>query len=257
MNGPTDRALFEAFESIARQAGRAILALYGGSAGVRLKGDSTPVTEADLAADRVIAMGLAEWFPEVPVISEESVGNANSPPEGARRFFLVDPLDGTREFLERTDEFTVNIALVEGTRSVAGVVFAPALDECYVAAGGVAWFIGKDGRREGPLRARTKAASDTVILASRFHRDAKTDAFIAGQSGARVVTAGSALKFGVLARGAADLYPRYGRTMEWDTAAGHAVLAAAGGSVRTFDGADLAYGKPGFANPGFIARGLD
>ena len=257
MNGPPARALLEVLESVARQAGRAILALYGSSAGVRLKDDSTPVTEADLAADQVIAAGLAEHFPDIPVISEESIGGATAPPEGARRFFLVDPLDGTREFLERTGEFTVNIALVEGTRSVAGVVYAPVLDECYVAAGGVAWFIGGDGRREGPLRARAMAASGAVILASRFHRDAKTDAFIAGQAGARVVTAGSALKFGVLARGAADLYPRYGRTMEWDTAAGHAVLAAAGGSVRTFDGPDLAYGKPGFANPGFIARGLD
>ncbi|MBM3483904.1 MAG: 3'(2'),5'-bisphosphate nucleotidase CysQ [Alphaproteobacteria bacterium] len=257
MSSPPDHCLFEVLEAIARRAGQAILALYGGSAGVRLKGDSTPVTEADLAADRVIAAGLAGRFPDIPVISEESVGSAIAPPEGAHRFFLVDPLDGTREFLERTDEFTVNIALIESTRSVAGIVYAPALDECYVAAGGVAWFIGKDGRREGPLRARAPATTGSVILASRFHRDAKTDAFIASQAGARVITAGSALKFGVLARGAADLYPRHGRTMEWDTAAGHAVLAAAGGSVRTFDGVDLAYGKPGFANPGFVARGLD
>lgn len=256
MSQPSPDVLIEALETIAAGAGRAILALYGGQAGMRLKSDSTPVTEADLAADRVIAAGLAERFGDIPVISEESVGDAQSPPPGARRFFLVDPLDGTREFLEGTDEFTVNIALIEDGRPIAGIVHAPAIDQCYVASGGKAWYR-HAGRREGPLRARAMPVEAPIVLASRFHRDAKTDAFIARQVGAQVITAGSALKFGLLARGAADLYPRYGRTMEWDTAAGHAVLAAAGGSVRTFEGQDLAYGKPGFANPGFIARWLD
>jgi len=255
MSADDSAALIATLEMIADRAGRAILELYGGSAGVRLKADSTPVTEADLAADRVIAAGLAEHFPDIPVISEESVGTALAPPEGAHRFFLVDPLDGTREFLGRTGEFTVNIALVENGRPIAGVVNAPALDESYAGAGGVAWHVGQ-GHRQGPLRARAVTGAP-VILASRFHRDAKTDAFIAAEPGAIVITAGSALKFGVLARGGADLYPRYGRTMEWDTAAGHAVLAAAGGSVRTLDGPELGYGKSGFANPGFIARGLD
>jgi 3'(2'), 5'-bisphosphate nucleotidase len=246
--------LAEALVEVATAAGRAILALYGSSANARLKADATPVTEADLAADRLIAAHLARLCPEIPVISEESVGDLKAPPAGARSYFLVDPLDGTREFLERTDEFTVNIGLVEHGVPTLGVVHAPALAETYLADGGSAWRL-VGGRRVGPLEARRAPASAPVILASRFHRDEATDAYIAAQAGARVITAGSALKFGVLARGEADLYPRFGRTMEWDTAAGHAVLRAAGGSVRTFDGAELGYGKPGFANPGFIARG--
>jgi 3'(2'), 5'-bisphosphate nucleotidase len=248
--------LAEVLQGAADAAGAAILALYGTAAGARLKADRTPITEADLAADRMIAIRLGDRFPEIPLISEESVGDRQGPPAAARRYFLVDPLDGTREFIGRTDEFTVNIGLIQDGRPVAGIVHAPVLGESYIAVGGTAyWFV--RGERRGPLRARRPMSQGTVILVSRFHRDEKTDAFIAAQRAASVVTTGSALKFGVLARGDADLYPRYGRTMEWDTAAGHAVLSAAGGSVRTLDGADLRYGKPGFANPAFLARGLD
>lgn len=251
---PSDLA--EALQRTAESAGAAILALYGTAAGARLKADASPITEADLAADRLIAATLGARFPEIPLISEESIGDRQAPPAGARRFFLVDPLDGTKEFIGRTDEFTVNIGLIEDGRPVAGIVHAPALGVTYVAVDGEAYWLAR-GERRGPLRARRPAKDGTVILVSRFHRDPKTDAFIAAQPAATVITAGSALKFGVLARGEADLYPRYGRTMEWDTAAGHAVLAAAGGSVRTLDGAELGYGKPGFANPAFVARGLD
>jgi 3'(2'), 5'-bisphosphate nucleotidase len=240
--------------SVARAAGQAILALYGGDAGARLKADRTPVTNADLAADRVIAERLVKLFPGVPIVSEESIDDDASPPSGAANYFLVDPLDGTREFLERTGEFTVNIGLIERDRPIAGIVHAPVLAESYVAVDGAAWWHTSNGRQES-IRARACPSGAPVILASRFHRDTATDAFIAERQGATVITAGSALKFGVLARGAADLYPRFGRTMEWDTAAGHAVLNAAGGSVCTLDGQELRYGKPGFANPAFIARG--
>ncbi|MGD9536534.1 MAG: 3'(2'),5'-bisphosphate nucleotidase CysQ [Alphaproteobacteria bacterium] len=248
--------LAEALLGTAEAAGVAILEHYGTSAGVRLKADRTPVTDADLAADRVIAARLGALFPDIPLVSEEGVEAFEGGVEGAGRFFLVDPLDGTREFLERTGEFTVNIGLIEAGRPAAGIVHAPALGETFLAVAGSAYWI-SGGTRRGPLRARRQEGDTAVILASRFHRDPQTDAFIAEQGKARVITAGSALKFGVLARGDADLYPRFGRTMEWDTAAGHAVLKAAGGSVRTLDGAELGYGKPGFENPSFIARGRD
>ncbi len=248
--------LIDILQRAAEAAGEAILALYGTDAGARLKTDQTPITEADLTADRLIAEQLGYHFPKIPLISEESVGDRRSPPAGARRFFLVDPLDGTKEFIGHTDEFTVNIGLIEDGRPIAGVVHAPALGETYLAVDGKAfWIVG--GERRGPIQARRQVPKQIVILASRYHRDEQTDLFIAAQGTASVITAGSALKFGLLARGDADLYPRFGRTMEWDTAAGHAVLVAAGGSLRTLDGRDLCYGKIGFANPSFIARGLD
>jgi 3'(2'), 5'-bisphosphate nucleotidase len=248
--------LAEALLGTAEAAGSAILELYGAAVDVRLKQDRTPVTDADLAADRIIAARLGALFPDVPLVSEERAEDRERKLDSVPRFFLVDPLDGTREFLERTDEFTVNIGLIENGLPSAGIVHAPALRESFVAVGGVAYWMNGETRR-GPLRARRRRGDTVVILASRFHRDARTDAFIAEQGEARLLTAGSALKFGVLARGDADLYPRFGPTMEWDTAAGHAVLKAAGGSVCTLDGAELGYGKPGFENPPFIARGRD
>ena len=238
---------------LALEAGRAIMAFYRSGAAVRTKDDSSPVTEADEAADRLIVGGLREAAPDIPVISEESIGATRAPAGG--RFWLVDPLDGTKEFIGRTGEFTVNIALIEEGRPVLGVLHAPALDETYVAdgEGRAVRIIG--GAAPQPVRARAVPAEGPVVVASSAHRDAETDAFIAGQRPSRIARAGSALKFGLLARGTADLYPRFGRTMEWDTAAGHAVLAAAGGDVHTVDGGALRYGKPGFANPPFIARG--
>lgn len=249
-------SLIDVMQRAAEAAGRAILALYGTDAGARLKTDQTPITDADLAADRLIAEQLGFHFPDIPLISEESVGDRQSPPAGAHRFFLVDPLDGTKEFIGHTDEFTVNIGLIEDGRPIAGIVHAPALGESYMAVDGKAYWIVR-GERRSPLHVRRMAPQQTIILASRYHRDEQTNVFIAAQGNATVITTGSALKFAVLARGDADLYPRFGRTMEWDTAAGHAVLMAAGGSVRTLDGQDLCYGKRGFANPSFVARGLD
>ena len=236
---------------LALEAGQAIMAFYRRGAAVRTKADSSPVTEADEAADRLIVRGLREAAPDIPVVSEE--GTRRAPAGG--RFWLVDPLDGTKEFIGRTGEFTVNVALIEGGRPVLGVLHAPALDETYVAdgAGGAVRIEG--GAAPRPVRTRGVPEEGPVVVASSAHRDAETDAFIAGRRPSRIARAGSALKFGLLARGAADLYPRFGRTMEWDTAAGHAVLAAAGGDVRTADGGALRYGKPGFVNPPFVASG--
>ena len=247
------RPLAAVAHRLALEAGRAIMALYRSGAAVRTKADSSPVTEADEAADRLIVDGLREAAPDVPVVSEESAGADRAPAGG--RFWLVDPLDGTKEFIGRTGEFTVNVALIEGGRPVLGVLHAPALDETYVAdgTGGAVRIVGAAAPR--PVRARAAPEEGPVVVASSAHRDAETDAFIAGRRPSRIARAGSALKFGLLARGAADLYPRFGRTMEWDTAAGHAVLAAAGGDVRTADGGALRYGKPGFVNPPFVASG--
>ena len=239
---------------LALEAGRTIMTFYRSGAAVRMKQDRSPVTEADLAADRLIVAGLGAADPRIPVISEESTGATAAAPAGGR-FWLVDPLDGTREFIARSGEFTVNIALIEGGRPVLGVLHAPALEETYLADGQArALHVVADGEAQ-TIRARPLPDSGPAVIASRSHRDAETDAFIAGLRPSSTASAGSALKFGLLARGAADLYPRFGRTMEWDTAAGQAVLAAAGGHVRDLDGRALGYGKAGFVNPPFVACG--
>ena len=255
-----DAAMAGHLRRLAVEAGAAIMAIYrGDDPQMRLKADDSPVTAADLAADRIICAGLAAIWPDVPVVTEE---RADSHALGqGRTHFLVDPLDGTREFLGRTGEFTVNIALVEGGVPVAGVVHAPAAGRLFrTAAGGGA--VEERGdfapEAEGPLRgiAAALAGDDGLrVVASASHRDAATDALIARYRVAAFRSAGSSLKFCLLASGEADLYPRLGRTMEWDTAAGQAVLCAAGGSVLRLDGAPLGYGKPDRANPPFVALG--
>ncbi|MCH8168255.1 MAG: 3'(2'),5'-bisphosphate nucleotidase CysQ [Proteobacteria bacterium] len=245
---------------LALAAGGAVMEVYArADFGTRAKADASPVTQADLAADRLIAAGLARAFPDIPAVTEEQ---ADSHAEtGHRRFFLVDPLDGTREFIRRRGEFTVNIALIEDGAPVAGVVLAPAIGRMFrsLAAGGaVEEAVGADGApvagsRRG-LRVSTPDNAALRVVASKSHRDQATDDYIARYRVADFKSAGSSLKFCLLAAGEADLYPRLGRTMEWDTAAGHAVLRAAGGCVlRLDDHRPLAYGKPGFENPFFLA----
>ena len=240
---------------LALEAGRTIMTFYHRGATVQLKDDRSPVTEADQAADRLIVAGLRAADPQIPVISEESTDARAAPVDG--RFWLVDPLDGTREFIARTGEFTVNIALIEGGRPVLGVLHLPAHDDTYLADGQARALrtVGASAPQE--IRARPVPDAGPAVVASRSHRDPETDAFIARLGPSQTASAGSALKFGLLARGAADLYPRFGRTMEWDTAAGQAVLAAAGGHVRDLSGDELRYGKAGFVNPPFVARGAD
>ncbi|MDQ0394950.1 3'(2'),5'-bisphosphate nucleotidase CysQ [Labrys monachus] len=241
------------FSSIARQAGAAIMAVYATGTAARFKEDRSPVTEADEIAEAIILDRLAALLPDVPVVAEESCSRGMVPQVGSR-FILVDPLDGTKEFLNRNGEFTVNIALIDAMAPVAGCVFAPAVDALY-AGGETAWrIIGAD---EAPIRTRPYPAEGLTALCSRSHPDAKSEAFLAGYRIADRREAGSSLKFCRLAEGQADVYPRFGPTMEWDVAAGHAVLAAAGGAVLAPDGAPFAYGKTaaGFRNEAFIAWG--
>ena len=242
--------------ALAVRAGREILGIYAGEFAVRGKSDSTPVTDADERAEEIILAGLAELEPRYPVVAEEQVSAGRVPEVGEQPFFLVDPLDGTREFVNRNGEFTVNIAMIEDGAPRLGVVHLPALHETYWCDGrGGAW------RRRGggaPERIRCRAAPEAlVVIASRSHRNPRTREFLDHYRVAEIISAGSSLKLCRIAEGRADMYPRLGRTMEWDIAAGHAVLRAAGGSVRTLDGAPLRYGKAGFDNPHFVARGLD
>jgi 3'(2'), 5'-bisphosphate nucleotidase len=235
--------------ALAREAGGAIMTIYATDFAARAKPDQSPVTDADELAERIILAGLARLAPGIPVVAEESVAAGRAPRNLGERFWLVDPLDGTREFLARNGEFTVNIALIERGAPTLGVVYAPAIDELYCGDGQAAY------RGEAPIRVRAPAIDGLVVLASRSHRTPETDAYLRTLNMKRCIEAGSSLKFCLLAAGEADLYPRHGPTMEWDTAAGDAVLRAAGGSVAMLDGAPLAYGKPGFRNPSFIARG--
>ena len=246
--------LADAFVALARQAGDAIMHVYATDFEARAKDDASPVTEADLAADRVIVAGLERAFPDIPVVTEERAETHDTAAAGSR-FFLVDPLDGTKEFVKRGGDFTVNIALIEDGVPVRGVVYAPALDRLFWTADD-----GTARARDGDGEARTIRVAEPDdaalnVVASKSHRDEATDDYIARYAVADFKSAGSSLKFCLLAAGEADLYPRLGRTMEWDTAAGHAVLRAAGGMVDAWPGGRgaLAYGKPGFENPHFIA----
>ncbi len=249
--------LLAEISDIAVRAGEIILEVYGREFEVREKSDTSPVTEADEAAERLIASALRAMTPDIPVIAEEEVA-AGRIERINGRFWLVDPLDGTKEFIARNGEFTVNIALIEGDIPVLGVVHAPVLQTTYAGAGpGTASMVVAAGPK-APISARHIPDDGAVIVASRSHGDDdKLREFTGAIKVAGSRAAGSSLKFCLVAAGEADIYPRFGPTCEWDTAAGHAVLRAAGGSVRRLDGSDFTYGKPGFRNPEFIARGLD
>jgi 3'(2'), 5'-bisphosphate nucleotidase len=249
-----DRLLPE-IVALADRAGAVILAHYHGNVAVRAKADASPVTAADEAAEAVILERLAELTPGVPAIAEETVAAGHVPDLNDGPFWLVDPLDGTKEFLSRNGEFTVNIALIERREPILGVVLAPALARAWWGArhkGAIARDADGDARA---IAVREPPAGGLVAIASRSHRDPETQAFLDQAGVAEGISAGSSLKFCLIAEGRADLYPRFGRTMEWDTAAGHAVLSAAGGRITTRDGAPFLYRKPGFENPAFIARG--
>ena len=238
----------------AYEAGAAIMAVYAGDFGATHKTDKSPVTEADVAAEKIILAALATAAPGIPAIAEEQAAAEGLPEQAAQRFFLVDPLDGTKEFIARNGEFTVNIALIEDGLPVLGVVYVPALDEMYAGCNGRA--IRRHAGAEEAIAARRLPDKGAVMTISRSHAArelVKVEEL--GEHVAATLVAGSSLKFCRIAEGTADLYPRFGPTMEWDTAAGHAVLLAAGGGVTTLDGAPLGYGKPGFRNPHFIARG--
>ncbi|WP_300375438.1 3'(2'),5'-bisphosphate nucleotidase CysQ [Henriciella sp.] len=252
------------FTRIALDAGKLVMDIYSTDFDVVRKGDSSPVTEADAKAELLILQGLSAAEPDLPVIAEESVA-AGKLPEHGSRFALVDPLDGTREFVNRNGQFTVNIAIIEHGKPVMGVVYAPALNRLFVAETPTsAWQAevkpgepvpATDARL--PLHIRQVPEAGLTAIASKSHRSAETDDFLAKFDVGEIISAGSSLKFCLLGAGEADLYPRMGRTMEWDTAAGHAVAEAAGASVLVEDGTPLRYGKRerGYDNPHFIVYG--
>ena len=252
-------ALVDPVCAIARRAGAAILPFRRAGLDIARKDDRSPVTAADRAADAMIVPALEALTPEFPVVSEERPGSHRLGRAAAGPFWLVDPLDGTREFIAGRDEFTVNIGLVVAGRPVFGVLGIPVQDIVYAGytAGGSGGAIRQAaGGPAEPVAARPAPAAGIVVAASRSHAD-RDDfaAFLDGERVARRIVAGSALKFALVAAGEADLYPRLGPTREWDSAAGQAIVEAAGGTVRTLDGGPLTYGKAGWRNEGFVVRG--
>ena len=252
------RKVCEIFRSLALTSGEVIMDVYkSNDLKISTKSDHSPVTIADKRADEVISKGLKKYFPEIPVITEEQ---SKSHDLKASIFFIVDPLDGTKEFIKRRGDFTVNIALVVNREPIRGIVYAPAhqrlfyTDENGEAVEEMAHF---SISKLGLIKKIKTAFSDNTalkIVASKSHHDKKTGEYISKYKCKELVNAGSSLKFCLIATGEADLYPRFGPTMEWDTAAGHAVLSAAGGSVlQVEDKQPLKYGKPNYKNPFFIA----
>jgi 3'(2'), 5'-bisphosphate nucleotidase len=251
---PQMSELQQAIAAIARQAGTLIMQIYAAPFDVLLKSDASPVTLADEQAEALITPALQALLPGVPVVAEEAASRGHAP-EGGDRFWLVDPLDGTREFVSRNGEFTVNIGLIEHGAPVLGVVFVPVVDKLYLGHVGHGAWLEEAGQRR-KIACRSSPAGGATLACSRSHGDESAlTAWLQGRAVAARITAGSSLKFGLIASGQADLYPRFGRTMEWDTAAGHAVVLAAGGQVRDLAGQPLRYGKPGFENPSFVAYG--
>jgi len=247
-------SLLAAVTPLIREAGALVMRVYATDFQVEIKGDESPVTLADQCAEKVIYEGLRRIAPEIPVVGEEAA-SAGDIPDVSNRFWLVDPIDGTKEFISRNGEFTVNIALIDHGVPVLGLVLAPALGRLFTGGAGLgAWVEDREERRA--IAARRVPPEGLTVVGSRHHGDdAAVAALLAGRPIASRRTVGSSLKLCLLAEGAADVYPRFGRTMEWDTAAGDAILRAAGGAVRTLDGQVLIYGKAGFENPDFAAWG--
>ncbi|EFH13313.1 3'(2'),5'-bisphosphate nucleotidase CysQ [Teichococcus cervicalis] len=250
----TDPELLALAARLARSAAAAILTIRQAGFAVERKEDYSPVTAADRLAEAVITEGLRQFAPDIPVVAEEAVSDG-AQLSAAPRYWLVDPLDGTREFAAGRDEFTVNIGLVENGVPKLGAVALPATGELFTGLVGTgAWKEDAGGHRR--IQARRAPEEGLVVMASRHYKDdPKLPAFLEGRKVQRIVQIGSAVKFCRLAEGVADLYPRFGRTMEWDTAAPEAVLVAAGGRIARFDGTPLGYGKPGWENPPFLCQG--
>lgn len=250
-------ALLELAARLAHDAGEAIEAVRRAGFAVERKGDSSPVTAADRLAEGVITEGLRAATPDIPIIAEEAMSDGVIPPV-ASRFWLVDPLDGTKEFAAGIPEYCVCIALIEDGRAVLGVLGAPAEPAIYGGIVGRGAWVERHGVRV-PMQARRAPEGGLVVMASRSHRkDTGGDAFMASHTVAEIIPMGSALKYARVAEGRADVVPRLnGRTMEWDTAAAQAVLEAAGGRMFDPTGGVLMYGKPNYRNEGFIAWGAE
>lgn len=245
--------MIETLYRFVTEGGAIAMRHYGRVGEVIAKADNSPLTAADLEVDAYLCDMLAEHFPEIPVVTEERA-STQRPGHAGNRFFLVDPIDGTKEFVQGRGEFTINIALIENGKPVAGVVCAPAVGRLFFGTAGQGAFeMPSGGGNARQLAFRTPDNAALVVVASRSHLTQETQAFLDANRVGRLTNAGSSLKFCLLAAGEADLYPRFGPTMEWDTAAGHAVLSAAGGFVEEISGRPLDYGKSGYRNPFFIA----
>ena len=249
--------------SAAISAGARIMDVYSGDDfGVEIKEDDSPVTLADKIADKVIDDILASEFPNIPIISEESDCDLTSATD--ELYFLVDPLDGTKEFIKKTGEFTVNIAVILNGKAELGVVYVPVTKELYYRDLDGLSYLEQDVNNfelrgdRNQISCRTADMDNLSVVRSVSHSTLETEEYISGYAPSNSASAGSSLKFGLIARGVADLYPRLGRTMEWDTGAAHAVLKGAGGNVRRLDPLqELSYSKPGLDNPFFVASGND
>lgn len=248
--------LLPAVRRIAARAGKATLPIYHSDFDVETKADDSPLTQADLAAHRVIKQQLSELTPGWPQLSEEDADIDFDTRRRWTRYWLIDPLDGTREFVKKNDQFTINIALIDNQRPVLGVVHAPAYDTCWYGAEGAGAFKQHAGETPQALHTATADAAKPRVLVSRSHRTPEVEALLERLPDFEPVSMGSSLKFCLIAEGAADFYPRLGPTSEWDTAAAHAVLLAAGGNVTDTDGQPLRYnGKDSLLNPYFLAYG--
>lgn len=237
---------------IVRQAGALIMGYFSREFATRQKNDKSPVTDADIEANRLIVNALSELSPHIPIIAEE---DEMPGAEDHELFWLVDPLDGTRSFVRGEPEFTVNIGLIYQRQPVLGVIYGPPQDELYYGSVGQGAFHSLDNAAAQRISVRAPSADGFDVVRSRSHPSKATAAYLETLKIKNMVSASSSIKFCRVAEGKADLYPRFGRTMEWDTAAGHAILLAAGGRVETTEGKPLTYGKPGFENPPFIAFG--
>jgi len=242
--------------NIARQAGTAIMAIYDGDHAVEYKDDRSPLTAADRAADKVIVDGLTRLSPEIPILSEEGQNIPYAERSSWEQFWLVDPLDGTKEFIKRNGEFTVNIALIKGDVPVFGVVYLPAQARLYFGGINDGAFVSQNDGGPMPIQVRNvEAGAGLTVVMSRSHPSPELDDFLKQIKVADALPVGSSLKFCAVAEGRADLYPRLGPTMEWDTAAGHAVVEGAGGEVVSLEGGPLRYNKKNLLNPYFVVKG--
>lgn len=243
--------------STAVKAGTAIMNVYGShSNAVVSKSDKSPLTEADLVSHRIICAELAHLLPDCPILSEEAADIPFERREKWVRFWLVDPLDGTKEFIKRNGEFTVNIALIENGESVLGVVYAPALDVCYYAARGAGAFVQYGSAAAQPISVRPHSQGEKIkVVASRSHGNARTEALLKQLGEYECINMGSSLKLCLVADGKAHFYPRLAPTMEWDTAAAHAIVKEAGGIVCNMSGDELLYNKADLHNPEFFVYG--
>jgi 3'(2'), 5'-bisphosphate nucleotidase len=250
-----DNKLLEKLVDVAKEAGRAILDVYGSGFEVEYKADRSPLTEADRRSHEIIKAKLNEVSPEIPFLSEEGRQTAYGERKRWQSFFLVDPLDGTKEFINRNGEFTVNIALMEEDRPVMGVVHVPVQGTTYFAARGQGAHSQRNGEPPRRIQVRDADEDALVVVASRSHATPELEDFIAKLNVKERTSRGSALKFCLVAEGSADIYPRLGPTWEWDTGAGHAIVEEAGGRVLDLEGAPLAYNKESLKHRGFIALG--